>query len=140
AVAVDPGSGKILLLSKRTEPPILYELPLRPESNAASIASRIGTTEVNAPIPSFIPYRNQPTGMDISADSSVAAVVTYYGVFLYARKPKQTWPEAFAAKPAKLGSHGLHQAEAIALSSDGDTIFVISEGPSSPITRFLRSD
>ncbi|MBC7979631.1 MAG: hypothetical protein H7Y36_03605, partial [Armatimonadetes bacterium] len=31
AVAVDPGSGKILLLSKRTEPPILYKLPLRPE-------------------------------------------------------------------------------------------------------------
>ncbi len=135
AVAVDPHERKIILVNKRTNPPVVYELPLRP-TKKNPVAKRIGTTQTIAPALSFLPYRNQPTGLDISADGSMAAVTTYYGVFLFPKMKGQGWGEAFAAQPAWRGSHKLSQAESVAFSKDGKTIFCVSEGRNSPIVRF----
>jgi hypothetical protein len=132
AAAVDSAAGKIVFLSKRTKPPELYELPLRaPKAAAVQVAHKIGQTEVKAPV--TLPFFDQPTGMDISADGSQAAVVTYYGVFIFPRGPKETWSEAFAKKGTLLAPHQLPQAESVAFSRDGKTLFVISEGVGSPI-------
>lgn len=139
SVAVDAASGKILLLSKRTEVPFVYELPLKPESDSKVLtARRIGKTSVQAPTGNRIPFANQPTGFDLTPDASMAAVVTYYGVFVFPRKPDEGWDAAFSRNPINLGPHQLPQAEAIAFSKDGASIFAVSEGSGTPIIRFQR--
>lgn len=139
SVAVDAASGKILLLSKRTEVPFVYELPLKPESDSKVLTARkIGKTSVQAPTGNRIPFANQPTGFDLTPDASMAAVVTYYGVFVFPRKPDEGWDAAFSRNPVNLGPHQLPQAEAIALSKDGASIFAVSEGSGTPIIRFQR--
>lgn len=137
AVAVDAKSEKIILISKRTKPPEVYELPLRPSGKGIlQTARKIGQTEVKSPTDSLIPFRNQPTGLALTADRSLAAVVTYYGVFLFPRQPKESWAEAFAKPPAVLEPHHLPQAESVTFSKDGKTITLISEGRESAVKRY----
>src|SRR6478609_5895090 len=59
AVAVDAKAGKVILLSKRTNPPEVYELPLRPSGKGIlQTAKKMGQTEVKSPAASLIPFRN----------------------------------------------------------------------------------
>lgn len=138
AVAVDAKAGKIILLSKRTNPPEVYELPLRPAKSGLQTARKIGQALVKAPEHSVVPYRNQPTGLAIAADHSLAAVVTYYGVFLFPRQASESWADAFAKPATMLEPHLLPQAEAVALSKDGKRIHVASEGRDSPLRIYQR--
>lgn len=139
SVAVDSQAGKILLISKRTDPPEVYELPLRASGKKGILTARpIGPTAVNSPGGSLIPFSNQPTGLDIPSDGSLAAVVTYYSVFVFPRSPGETWAEAFSKKPTVLPPHKLGQAESVALSKDGKTIFAISEGRHSVVVGYRR--
>lgn len=86
-------------------------------------------------------FGNQPTALDISPDRSKAAVVTYYGAFVFTRVKEESWADAFAKKPTSLGPHGLPQAESIAFSKSGKTLFVVSEGKHSMIRSFsLKAD
>ncbi|MEO5913130.1 MAG: hypothetical protein ABIS50_02780 [Luteolibacter sp.] len=137
AVAVDSINQKIILISKRTTPPEVYELPLRAlEKKGLLIVKEIGQTAVESPV--TLPFYSQPVGLDITRDDSLAAVVTYYGVFLFPRKSDETWADAFSHKPDLLAPHGLHQAESVAFSNDGKTIYVVSEGRNSPIKIYQR--
>jgi hypothetical protein len=138
AVAADPAGGKILLISKRTNPPVLYELPLLPEiSSAPLIAKRTVTVRVERPPASpMVPYGNQPTGLSISPDGSLAAVLTYYGVFLFQREKGESWAAAFSKKPEMLPPHRQRQAEAVTFSSDGKSLYVLSEGTNPPIVTY----
>ncbi|MEI8312564.1 MAG: hypothetical protein WCH98_17575, partial [Verrucomicrobiota bacterium] len=138
AAAVDPESEKILLISKRTNPPALYELPLRPEkAGGIQIAKKIGVVHVERPVKSpMVPYGNQPTGLSISPDGSLAAVLTYYGVFLFRHRKGEAWEKTFSRKPEILTPHRQKQAEAITFSDDGKTIFVLSEGTNPPIVTY----
>ncbi|MEO8616044.1 MAG: hypothetical protein ABI600_12950 [Luteolibacter sp.] len=139
AVAADTVSEKIILISKRTKPPEVYELPMRaPQKKGALVLTKIGQTSVESPAGNLLPFANQPTGLDISADRSVAAVVTYHGVFLFPRKPAESWTEAFAHKPTPLGPHRLAQAESVAFSKDGKNIYVTSEGKNPLVLRYGR--
>jgi hypothetical protein len=141
SVAVDAGSGKIILLSKRTQPPQVFELPLKPASPGIQTAKRIGTTTVESPAGATLPFGNQPTALDISQDGKKAAVVTYYGAFVFTRAKEESWADAFAKKPKSLGPHGLPQAESIAFSKDGNSLLVVSEGKHSLIRSFsLKAD
>ena len=134
SVAVDAENAKIILISKRTEPPGVYELPLKPAKNA--IARKIGATETKAPGIVSVPFANQPTGMDFSADHRMAVIVTYLSVFLFQREEKESWADAFAKNPEALAPHKLAQAEAVAFSRDGKSIFAVSEKPNSPVVRY----
>ena len=137
SVAVDPIREKIILVSKRTKPPEVYELPLRPtEKSGTIVAKKIGNLLTESPVRNLIPFSNQPVGIDISADASFAAIATYYGVFLFPRAPMESWATAFSRKPKPLAPHGLAQAESLAISKDGQSIFVVSEGKKSPIARY----
>ena len=137
AVAVDPVREKIILITKRTQPPEVYELPLRaPEKKGPLTLKKIARTEVVSP--AAIPFFDRPVGLDITADDSLAAIVTYRSVFLFPRKPDESWAEAFSHKPEMLTPHGLPQAESIAFSKDGKSIYVISEGKNSPIKIYQR--
>ena len=137
AVAVDTKAGSIILVSKRTQPPEVYQLPLRDTGKSGLLtAHKLGPTEVKSPLDELIPFRNQPTGLDITADNTLAAVVTYAGVFLFPRKPGETWADAFAKPPTALQPHLLGQAESVAFSKDGKSIYALSEGRGSPIARY----
>ena len=138
SVAVDAENGKIILISKRTDPPGVYELPLKPGKNA--IARKISTTATKAPGIVSVPFANQPTGLDISADHRMAAIVTYLGVFLFRREEKESWAEAFVKNPEVLAPHKLAQAEAVAFSRDGVSIFAVSEKANSPVARYGSPD
>ena len=134
SVAVDAENAKIILISKRTDPPGVYELPLKPAKNA--IARKIGATETKAPGIVSVPFANQPTGLDFSADHRKAVIVTYLSVFLFQREEKESWADAFAKNPEVLAPHKLAQAEAVAFSRDGKSIFAVSEKPNSPVVRY----
>lgn len=136
SVAVDEKAGKIILVSKRDKIPQVHELPLHPKGKNNIITEPVGTVRVISPRLSFLPYRNQPTGLDISADGKSAAIVTYYGVFVFPREAGESWTETFDRQPVKAGTHGLKQAESVAFSRDGKTIYSVSEGADSPIARF----
>lgn len=141
SVAVDAKTKKIVLLSKRTKPPEVYELPLGPSGKRGVLTIKpLGTTLVKGTGLGIIPFFDQPTGLDISADGSMAAVVTYASVFLFSRDASETWVEAFAKKPIELGPHKLPQAESVAFSRDGKSIRVISEGNASPIKVYQAKD
>ncbi|WP_035610275.1 hypothetical protein [Haloferula sp. BvORR071] len=139
SVSVDAKAGKILLLSKRTNPPMLYELPLKPEKPGLQIAKKIGQLSKNLPngMPPM-PFGTQPTGMSIAADGSMAAVVTYAKAFIFPRHDGESWAAAFAREPLALSGHHLRQAESIAFSRDGSLIRIASEGAGSPIVLYGR--
>lgn len=138
SVAVDVENAKVILISKRTDPPGVYEIPLLPAKNA--IARKIGTTATKAPGIVSIPFGNQPTGLDISACNRMASIVTYHGVFLFRRGEQETWADAFGKNPEHLGAHRLQQAESVAFSRDGKSIFAVSEKANSPIARYGAAD
>lgn len=139
SVAVDAAKEKIILISKRTKPPEVYELPLRaPEKRGVLVTSKIGLMAVDSPAGTLVPFGNQPVSLDLSEDRSAAAVVTYYGLFLFPRKPDETWAGALSHKPTSLGPHGLAQAESVAFSKDGKCIYVVSEGVGSPIKCYQK--
>jgi hypothetical protein len=140
SVAVDAKAGKILLISKRTTPPVIYELPLKPAGNELVTAKKIGT--IPTPFPAGnppIPFAAQPTGFDLSADGRMAVVVTYLGTFVFPKAAAESWPAAFAKPPIALAPHLLRQAESVAFSLDGAAIFAVSEGARSPLVTFRRS-
>ena len=138
SAAVDVTAGKIIFISKRDTPPLVYELPLRaPAKPVIQTARPLARAPVDSAGAHPL-FSNQPTGLDISADGSLAAVITYSGVFLYPRKPGRSWAEAFSEKPTALPPHGLGQAESVAFSKDGKTIHAISEGKASPIARYQK--
>ena len=65
SVAVDEKAGKILLISKRTTPPVIYELPLKPDGKDLVTAKKIGTIATPFPVGNPpIPFAAQPTGFD----------------------------------------------------------------------------
>lgn len=140
AVGVDAQAGKILLLSKRTTPPMLYELPLKPATAELQTAKKIG--EIPKALPAGfppIPYGTQPTGMDITADGSAAAVVTYYGLFLFPRSSGETWEKAFSRPPVELAPHRMGQVESVAFSRDGKILHLVAEGGKSPVARYVKA-
>jgi len=138
SVAVDPSERKILLISKRTDPPEVHDLPLDPPAGQGIPTTRLLTTmRTNAPTAGLIPFRNQPTALDINADRSLAAVLTYYGVFLFRRESGESWSEAFAREPVILPPHMAAQAECLAFSNDGKVLHVLSEGRNPPLIRYV---
>lgn len=137
SVAVDEQQQKIILVSKRTKPPEIYELPLRQEGSEILVAKKIGTTSVPTPR-GFLPhpFGGQPTAMDISSDGTKAVILTYSAAFLFPRKPNESWAEALSHKPQVLPHHLLPQAEAIAFSVDGKCIYCTSEGAKARLVKF----
>lgn len=137
SIAVDSIQGKILLLSKRTSPPELYELPLQPKDAGVQVAKKIGSAVV--PIPAGVPHHpfgTQPTSMDISSDGKTAAVLTYVGLFVYQRRSEESWSLALNRDPQHLMPHLLPQAESTSFSADGKSLYCTSEGVGSKIVTY----
>ena len=141
AAAVDIANQRVLVLSKRDIPPVLYELPLQPDSNDTVTATRLGTI-TSLPRPSrqdveFAPKLNdwywQPVGMDFSDDNLAAVILTYRAVYYYTRLPAQDWLDALNAQPQRVSIGNLRNAEAIAFGDRKRTVIVTGESIHSPV-------
>jgi hypothetical protein len=151
SVAVDVAKQKILLLTKRDELPILYELPLiAPSAQGASKnasvqminkqAKRLGEI---APLPTamldyvsiytWAGFAGKPTAMDISADGLSAVVLTYTHAFYFTQSQSGDWVALFSTQPQEIALPAIKQAEAVAFSQEGNSIFITSEMLPAPL-------
>jgi hypothetical protein len=143
AVAVDAASGRVFLLTKRSWPPVLYEVPLFPPSDDTVVAKRLGTIE-SLPAPTrqdreqavfTKAWHWQPTGMDISPDGRLAVILTYRGVYLYQLDPGRSLYESLSGQAYGFGLGNFREAESVAFSADGNAIYVTLEGRHAPLLR-----
>jgi len=144
SLAYDPASGMLLILSKRDQPPRLYGIPLdlalwKQELEAGFLGE----------VPTFPPptrrdilsnpgrglWVSQPTGMDISPDGRLAAVITYRSLYLFERGADESWIEAFQRAPEEIIGPPGTRDEAVGFSADGRSVFVTSEGRPAPLYR-----
>ena len=126
AVAVDAARQRVLLLSKRNIPPVLYELPLQPaEDDAIALAHRQTT----------VPYFNWPTAMDLSPDGLSALVLTYNSIYLFPREPDANGSNKFKEQPQRLHFAQLNQQEAACFGFYGKSVYVTSEKRPAPLIR-----
>lgn len=136
AVAVDIAERAIYLVSKKRVPPELFRLPLDGDSSAAPlVAERVGPiAHISQPTeadlernPVYGRYRAQITAMDISPDGRMLAILNYLQARLYLRAPGESWREAVQRRPVDVPFPWVAQAEAIAFSADGRSLWIGSE-------------
>jgi hypothetical protein len=135
SVAVDAIEGVVYLLTKRDNPARLYRVPLGATAEKQIVAKFLGTVPKlagSSPIDSLFKHvagkrAAWPTSFDLSNDGRTAVILTYAGPVVFVREGKASWPETFKHDPVRLLFHGLPQAEGACFSSDGHSIYVVSE-------------
>jgi len=146
SLAVDSREGAIYLISKRTQPPILYRLPLFSEN----AGTRPLTAEELGPVNGILApsgllsrmsvpwgkWRAQPCSLDIGPDGKIAALLTYGEVYLYKRQDGEDWASTFSRGGQALAAHNLPQAEGLCFSADGQSLYVTTEGSPAPLLRY----
>lgn len=145
AAAVDPVAGEVLLVSKKRVPPELFRVPLRPAGTDPVVAERIGTLpgirqpdakdlELN---PVYGRYRSQVTGIDLSPNSRVLAILNYRALYFLVRPRGGEWAVALDRPGLPvLAMPWLPQAEAVAFEADASGLVVGSEQLPSPFVRY----
>ena len=114
SVAVDVHREKIILLSKRNKPTLMFELPLKPD-NEETIQLAVKTGE--------LPEIKKPSALDISADGRWMSVNTYRRIHRFYRKqPDAHWQYHHSLKYKKL-----FQPEAMCLDFNSQFYYVSSE-------------
>jgi len=144
ALAYDAVGERLLLLSKRDQPPRLYGIPLD-----LALWNHEAKAEFLGEVPGFRPptrsdilrhpgrglWVSQPTGMDISPDGRLAAVLTYRSLYLFRREGDENWVEALQRQPLEIvGPPGTHD-EAVTFSYDGRSVYVTTERRPAPLYR-----
>ncbi len=141
SIAVDTNNNRILLLSKRTVPAVMYELPLKPNKKRRLLKATPIAKLNNIPQPEFFfiltnpiwgQYASQPTAMDISHDGTELAVLTYKFGYIYQRNDKESWEQALQGSPKVFHLPKLAQAEALSFDINND-IFITSEKSHAPL-------
>ncbi len=141
SVGVDTQRGTILLITKRSTPPQVYSLPLRPAAGVRATALRVGTVPRIPPPtahdlaanPRFGALQSQPTALDIRSDNRLAMILTYKDAYLFARKTEETWAMALAHKPLTVPLPEMRQKESACLTPDGRRLYVSSERRPTPL-------
>lgn len=139
--AVDTEQGQILLITKRTTPPQIYALPLRPVSGSILTAERIGVVpHIPSPTaqdlvenPRFGALQSQPTALDIRRDNRLAVILTYKDAYLFPRQAGESWPAALTRTPVTVVLPKLKQKETGCLTPDGRRLYVSSEQRPTPL-------
>jgi len=141
AVAVDAANGRVLLISKKRQPPEVFSLPLRPAGEGVQVATRLGTLagvpqaseQDRQANPARARLRGQVTAADLSPDGRRLAVLTYDEVLVYDRGPDEAWEQAFARAPRLQPLPLLPQAEALGWSVDGTRLHATGEFRPAPL-------
>ena len=128
-IAVDHRRGDLLLLSKRDTPARLYRVPL----SAREVATP-ATAEFLAALP-VDAIDGEVTGLDLSKDGRLLAVLSYRGLYLWRRDGDADWAEVLAQPPQALPLPALRKAEAMAFGGRSDALFVGSERLPAPLLR-----
>ncbi len=147
AVAVDARQKRVLLLSKRDTPPVLYEVPLMPVSGTV-MAKPIGPmTTIPPPTLEELdqPYGfswSRPTAMDLTNDGNRLIVLTYKNAYAFIRQPGQSWPAVITAPPVSIAlphpTTGLLPIrEALCVQPRTGTLFITGERPPAPVFRLM---
>jgi hypothetical protein len=143
SVAVDVENERVLVLTKRDVPALLYSLPLRPDTKKRIDAQRLGVV-ASLPEPShsdleFADRVNslhwQPTSLDIADDRRHAAVLTYGGVYLFPREHGESWLEAMRQPPLVVSRSANRQAESVAFDAAGEALYITLEQRNAPLFR-----
>jgi hypothetical protein len=143
AVVVDTANERVLVLTKRNLPPVLYEVPLRPGTEDTVTAKWLGPVE-SLPLPSrqdvnqAVLTKNwhwQPTGMDISADGRLAVILTYRAIYVFRVQPDADLYDALSGQAYALGLGNFRDAESVAFHADSESIFVTVERRHAPLLR-----
>lgn len=136
SLAVDVTERAVYVLSKRESQPRLYRLPLVAAPASQPVLARFLTNLPHLPQPTALQrnlrmptqgFRGWPTAMGFSPDRTAALVLVYGDLLLFPRAAGESWADALAREPAKLGPFRLPQAEGACFTSDGRAIFVCSE-------------
>lgn len=145
AVAVDVRQKRVLLLSKRDKPPVLYELPLVTDATEIE-AVTIGPMTV-IPQPTAAereqPYGfswARPTAMDLSIDGHRLIVLTYKNAYAFDRQPGRSWQSVITEKPVDIPlphpTTGLLPIrEALCIQPETGVLFITGESPPAPVFR-----
>lgn len=149
AVAADPTTGQILILTKRDTPPVLFGLPLKPESTDTPLTARrlaaidkIPPPTVNDVLYPYGKFRSQPTAMDLSPDGQKMVVLTYKHAYLFSRSVGDAWegiagvPPIVLPLPLPQNIRGFDQREAACFTRAVDGLFITAEGQHAAIYRF----
>lgn len=142
AVAVDEADLTVLLVSKRTAPPVVYVASLAPLLRAGggeAVARPLAelplpppsTALADALAPAML---HMPSALDLAPDGSAALVLSYTTGFRFPRRPGESWAEAFARMPEALPLPPLALAEAVAYV--GDSLYVTSEADRLALVRW----
>jgi len=141
AATVDAAGGKVLLVSKKREPPELFALPLADPRGEWREARRIGRlagvpeadAELQRSDPKLARLSQLVTAADLSPDGRTLAVLTYGSVLFYRRQPGQDWGEVVAGQPETPDVPLIPQAEALAWSRSGGGLHASGEFHPAPI-------
>ncbi len=141
AAGVDPYAEQILLITKRTTPPQIYALPLRPAAGRVATARRVGEVPRIPPPtaadliadPRWGHIKSQPTALDIHSDNRLAVVLTYKDAYLFPRTAGEIWSVALARKPLAVRLPPLKQAETAAFAPQGRKFNVSTEQLPAPL-------
>jgi len=137
AMTVDERAGVALLITKKRQPPQLFEVSLHPTGAGVQTAKLVGLLpDIPQPDardiadnPTLAKLSTQVTAADLSPDGLTLAVLTYRHVLLYRRDSRDMpWHEAFVRHPPReLPMPLLPQPEAIAWSQDGQRLYLSGE-------------
>lgn len=151
AVAWDPVSDRIILLSKRDKPAHIYSIDrLTAMTESSAMLEFEGKAHPFRP-PTTRDYArfgardgawvSQPTGMDISTDGLQAAVISYRSLYLFERGENESWAAAFGRKPVEFEGPPSKKEEAVGFAGEtADVIMMTTEGVPAPIYRFRLID
>jgi hypothetical protein len=144
AMTVDLARQEVLIISKRTVPPVLYRLPLA-ATGGVHVARRLAALE-GIPQPSadeiarggrVARFRAQVTAASLDCSGTGLMVLTYDGLHRYRREPGQDWAEALPGQvPATVPLRLLPQAEAMSFDATCRNLYVGSERVPVPWLRY----
>jgi hypothetical protein len=142
SLAVDIIGKHFYVLSKRDIPAVLYSVPLKPDTDATVVATRLGAV-AGLPQPSAREKSQaakngwswQPTAMDFARDGRRAVILTYGGVYIFARSAGQDWPDALGGTALELKLGRLKNAEAILLDEEDQAALLTVEKRHAPLLR-----
>lgn len=143
ALSADLERNQFLLISKKRVPAEVYGLPFDAKDGDSPklLATLEGISQPDEKTKTtkgdLGRYRAQITGADVSPDGHWLVVLNYQQLFFYSLS-NGTLPKKLYAK-LTLDFPWLPQAEAIAFSKDGNSIFVGSEQSPAPIIRFDKA-
>lgn len=149
SIAWDPLRNRLLILTKRDQPPRLYALD-----------GQVALTEREAPlvflgeVPSLrppmlsdqatfgsrAPWISQPTALSISPDGQRAALLTYRSVYLFDISEDGDWATGLQTEPREIPGPNRINEEAIVFKADGSGVWISAEGDAPPIFEYVLSE